>query len=84
MYKETTSENISRQKFLFQLELGVTYQESRKKNHVLKLSISLDSYIRKTCQVKYCQKNIIKVTKLRKSIRDAKNMCTTIVYLRIN
>lgn len=50
--KETTSENILRE-FLFQLELGAVYQQSQKENHVLKLSITSDSYIRKTIK-KYC------------------------------
>lgn len=62
--KETTSENILRE-FLFQLELGAVYQQSQKENHVLKLSITSDSYEK-------LLRNIVMVIKNYKNLSNSK------------
>ena len=73
---------ILRQEFLFQLavEPAAIYQELQKEEIIPKspTNINLHSHIRKTCQVTYCEG----YKTIRKSTRNAKNMCVAIVHLR--
>ena len=68
MYKETTGENISRREFLFQLaaELAAEYKELRGKTTQQNYQVQIHYY------EKLVKLNIVKDTKLRKSVQDAR------------
>ena len=68
MYKETTGENISRREFLFQLaaELAAEYKELRGKTKQQNYQVQIHYY------EKLVKLNIVKDTKLRKSVQDAR------------